>query len=64
MRSLLQRKLEQNPGVKASLLATGDAPLVHRAPWDSFWGDGKNGRGKNVLGKLWEEIRSEVRRLG
>lgn len=61
MKALLQLKVDQHPAVKTALMSTGNATLVHKAPWDSFWGDGKNGRGQNVLGKLWMEIRTELK---
>ena len=34
------------------LVLTWGSFLIHRAPWDSYWGDGKDGQGKNMLGWL------------
>lgn len=50
-----------DPHWRAELLATGDAVLVHHAPWDSYWGDGGDGSGKNKLGVLLMELREEFR---
>ena len=33
-------------------VSTGKRKLVERSPYDSFWGDGGDGTGKNCLGKL------------
>lgn len=40
------------------LLATGDAILVEHIASDDYWGDGKNGDGHNVLGKILTGVRS------
>ena len=40
----------------------GDALLVeHNPARDAFWSDEFDGRGKNMLGSLWMELRSELR---
>lgn len=43
------------------LQATGDAELIEESKTDAFWGIGKKGNGKNMLGKLLMELRSEQR---
>ena len=50
-----------DPHWRAELLATGDAELVHHASWDSYWGDGGDGSGKNKLGELLMQMRDEFR---
>lgn len=60
MRWVLQQKFAQNPVHKATLMATGDQHLEEIAPWDSFWGTGRDGNGKNMLGQLLEEIRNNM----
>ena len=57
MRTGLKAKFEQNPELKEKLIATGNAVLIEDAPWDAFWGSGKNDTGKNMLGQLLMEIR-------
>lgn len=61
MTRILERKFSQSELWK-DLINTGSETLVHRAPWDSFWGDGRDGRGKNMLGKLLMELREKLRR--
>jgi len=61
MRQLLRAKVEQHEYVERKLLATGDRELVENSWRDDYWGWGPNRDGQNVLGKLWMEIRSEVR---
>ncbi len=63
-------KFEQNPDLKAKLLATGTAILAEASPRDKIWGIGKTARtaaevdpsewpGKNLLGKILMELREE-----
>jgi hypothetical protein len=40
---------------------TGDAALIETSSIDAFWGIGKKGIGKNMLGKLLMEVRDELR---
>ena len=61
MRAALKLKLAQHPELKDRLRATGDEELVEWAPWDRYWGDGGDGTGLNMLGKLWMELREELR---
>lgn len=62
MRKALRMKVEQNPDVKASLLGTGDRVIVENSPRDSYWANGSDGKGLNMLGKLWMELREELRK--
>lgn len=61
MRQILWAKVEQHEYVRRKLLATGDRELVENSWRDSFWGWGPNRDGQNQLGKLWMEIRAELR---
>jgi N-glycosidase YbiA len=61
MREILHAKVEQHEYVRRKLLATGDRELVENSWRDSFWGRGPNRDGQNMLGKLWMEIRAELR---
>jgi ribA/ribD-fused uncharacterized protein len=63
MRSVLRLKFdstERYPLCQA-LLATGDAVLIEASNTDAFFGIGKKGNGKNMLGKLLMEVRDELR---
>jgi ribA/ribD-fused uncharacterized protein len=62
MRKILRNKVAQHEYVKRKLLATGDRELIEDSWRDDFWGWGPNRDGTNMLGKLWMEIRVELRR--
>jgi ribA/ribD-fused uncharacterized protein len=62
MRDILRAKAGQHEYVHRKLLATGDRELVEDSWRDGFWGWGPGRNGKNMLGKLWMEIRAELRR--
>jgi hypothetical protein len=61
MREILRAKADQHEYVRRKLLATGDRELIEDSWRDDFWGWGPNRDGKNMLGKLWMEIRAELR---
>jgi len=61
MRAILRAKAEQHEYVRRKLLATGDRELVENSWRDDFWGWGPNRDGHNTLGKLWMEVRTELR---
>jgi len=61
MRDALRAKFTQNEDLKKILLETGDAILVEHTKNDSYWGDGGDGSGKNMLGKLLMELREELK---
>ena len=61
MRGILRAKVEQHEYVRRKLLATGNRELIEDSWRDEFWGWGPNRCGQNMLGKLWMEIRAELR---
>jgi ribA/ribD-fused uncharacterized protein len=61
MRDVLRAKFTQNHELRRMLLATGDAKLVEESNTDAFWGIGKKGDGKNMLGVLLMELRKALR---
>ena len=61
MRGILRAKADQHEYVRRKLLATGDRALVENSWRDDFWGWGADGCGHNMLGKLWMEVRAELR---
>lgn len=61
MRCILCAKADQHEYVRRKLLATGDRLLVENSWRDSFWGWGPNQDGENMLGKLWMQIRHQLR---
>lgn len=61
MRTSLSAKFKQHPSLRKELLSTGDANIIEHTTNDSYWGDGGDGNGKNVLGKLLVEVREELK---
>jgi ribA/ribD-fused uncharacterized protein len=53
----LTLKYSQHPELRDRLLSTYPARLVHFAPWDGYWGTGRDNTGLNTEGRLHEEIR-------
>ena len=62
MRKAVHAKFAQHPQLREQLLATGDAQLVEHTERDSYWGDGGDGSGQNMLGRILMEVRNELRR--
>ncbi|MDE0406785.1 MAG: NADAR domain-containing protein [Alphaproteobacteria bacterium] len=65
MRWAIRMKREANPElVDAALEKTGDRPIVDCSNEDPFWGarpDGDRLVGRNTLGRLWMELRQQIR---
>ncbi|HMP82120.1 MAG TPA: NADAR family protein [Verrucomicrobiota bacterium] len=60
MRQALRAKFTQHDELRTLLLNTGDAKLIEHTANDSYWGDGGDGTGKNRLGILLMELRTEL----
>ena len=58
----LYEKFSQNMDAALILLGTGNAVLVEHTVNDSYWGDGGDGSGKNMLGIQLMELRGELNR--
>lgn len=61
MRRALRAKFDQHDDLRTLLLSTGEAKLVEHTENDAFWGDGGDGSGQNMLGRLLMEVRAELR---
>jgi ribA/ribD-fused uncharacterized protein len=61
MRRAVRRKFETHADLRAVLLGTGDAILIEDAPNDYYWGCGRAGTGKNMLGRILMEVRAALR---
>ncbi len=61
MKAILIAKVGQHEYVRRKLMETGERVLIENSWRDSFWGWGPDQRGENWLGKLWMEIRDELR---
>lgn len=61
MREAVLAKFIQHRELREILLATGDARIVEHTTNDNFWGDGGDGSGQNMLGRILMEIRTQLR---
>ncbi|GAA4444498.1 NADAR family protein [Novipirellula rosea] len=61
MREAVLAKFTQHDELKTILLATGEAKLVENTANDAYWGDGGDGSGKNMLGRILMEVRDKLR---
>jgi ribA/ribD-fused uncharacterized protein len=61
MRQAVEAKFRQHPQLQSLLLGTEDALLVEHTENDSYWGDGGDGSGKNMLGHILMDVREVLR---
>ncbi|MFY1824857.1 NADAR family protein [Myxococcus fulvus] len=61
MREAVRAKFTQHEDLAQLLLDTGDARLVEHTDQDDYWGDGGDGSGKNMLGRILMEVREQLR---
>lgn len=61
MRDAVLAKFEQHPDIRQQLIATGEATLVEHTANDDYWGDGGDGHGKNMLGRILMEVREQLK---
>lgn len=61
MRTALRAKFAQHADLAVLLLSTGEAKLIEHTHNDRYWADGGDGSGKNWLGRLLMELRTELR---
>jgi len=64
MRTALMAKFTQYLELRSLLLETGNATIVEHTENDSYWGDGGDGTGLNMLGIMLMEIRVKLRAMG
>ena len=58
----VRAKFTQHEELRKILLATGDAEIIEHTGKDSYWGDGGDGSGRNMLGKTLMLVREELRK--
>ncbi len=63
MRRAVLKKFQTHDEIRKILLDTGDEYLIENAPGDYYWGCGKDGTGKNMLGIILMEVREQVREI-
>ncbi|QDU97792.1 NADAR family protein [Lignipirellula cremea] len=61
MREAVFAKFTQHEELRELLLSTGDAKIVEHTENDDYWGDGGDGRGKNMLGRVLMDVRQALR---
>ena len=65
MKKLMRLKALQHEDVRKALLDSADQKIVKHIvtypPGDGFWDDGEDGTGLNYVGRMWMEIREELR---
>lgn len=64
MVKILFLKFTQHPTLLTELLSTEKKELIEASPFDSFWGEGQDGRGRNELGKALMRVRDELSKMG
>ena len=60
MLTAVRAKFRQHEDIRTKLLETRDAVLVEHTANDSYWADGGDGSGKNMLGQILMQIRDEL----
>jgi ribA/ribD-fused uncharacterized protein len=60
MKRAVTEKIRQHPTLRDLLLSTGNQELIEHTKNDSYWGDGGNCSGKNMLGKILMDIRANL----
>ncbi|MDW8585904.1 NADAR family protein [Streptococcus suis] len=55
------QKFSQNPTLKELLLSTNELEIIEHTRNDSYWADGGDGSGKNMLGQILMEVRQMLR---
>jgi N-glycosidase YbiA len=61
MKKVLLLKCDQHPAIAGMLRSTGDAEIIEVSVHDKVWGQTPEGVGQNLLGKLWMQIREEIK---
>jgi len=59
----LRSKFNQNKELKEMLIKTQNLVLKEKSWWDSYWGTGRNGKGKNRMGYLLSIVRNELQEI-
>jgi len=61
MTAAVRAKFTQHAELAELLVGTGGAKLVEHTKNDAYWGDGGDGNGRNMLGRILMTIRAELR---
>jgi len=61
MKEIIREKVKQHEDIKEKLLSTGESKIIEVNNRESYWGIGADGNGLNMLGKIFMEIRQELK---
>ncbi|MFK0257455.1 NADAR family protein [Streptomyces sp. NPDC090445] len=61
MRRAVDAKFRTHADIREILLATGDEEIVEDTASDHYWGRGRTGTGKNMLGRILMRTRTRLR---
>jgi ribA/ribD-fused uncharacterized protein len=65
MKKLMELKTKQHEEIKQALIDSNDMKIVKHIttypPGDGFWDDGEDGKGLNHIGRMWMEIREQIK---
>lgn len=61
MREAVLTKFTQYNELKDLLISTGNAKIIEHTTNDAYWGDGGNGSGKNMLGRILMKVREQLK---
>ncbi|GAA1535717.1 NADAR family protein [Dactylosporangium maewongense] len=61
MRRAVTAKFTAHADIRAILLDTGDEEIVEDTSTDHYWGRGRSGTGKNMLGRILMRTRTQLR---
>ncbi|OGK19029.1 hypothetical protein A3D80_03670 [Candidatus Roizmanbacteria bacterium RIFCSPHIGHO2_02_FULL_40_13b] len=59
MKNIVRHKINQHPYVLKKLIQSGKRKIIEDSWRDSQWGWGEDKKGKNLMGKIWMELRKE-----
>ena len=61
MKECVMAKFLQHADLRSQLISTQNEEIIENSPIDWYWGCGKDGTGKNVLGQILMEVREELK---
>ena len=66
MKKLMRLKVGQHQEIRNALIDSGNLKIVKHIttypPGDGFWDDGEDGNGLNHMGRMWMEIREDIKK--
>ena len=63
MKEAIIHKFLNHEELRELLLSTGEEEIIEETQDDYYWGCGKDGTGKNILGKILMEVRTMLKTL-